>query len=296
MGFRFWCLGFLLAVWSAPASRADVLLYDYVQTSLISFPTTTTAYNAEKFADNRTKIAQRFITQANGYVITQLKLNIWTGLQNPGTYTVDLYSDNSNAVGTKVATAGTRDIATIYAASGTLTQATFSNLNINLATNTSYWVVVESNTGVEGSGMYWGHGGSTNVTNPTSAARFNPATTPQWYTYPTASNPGALGMQVYASVPEPGTLLLGGLASLLGGGSLWRRRPRSTSTKAKSNQPHLQSIAKAPPSAISPIPPTGSTWPTCRWSSPCRRSSATGHGPPGPNSCSCSASPPSCCC
>jgi len=156
-----------------------VLLYDYVQTSLIGpVVQNVTAYNAEAFADNRTKMAQRFITQANGYVITQLKLNIWTGSQNPGTYTVDLYSDNSNAVGTKVATAGTRDIATIYAQSGTLTQATFSNLNINLATNTSYWVVVESNTGVEGSGMYWGHGGSTNVTNPTSAARFNPATTP----------------------------------------------------------------------------------------------------------------------
>ena len=85
MGFRFSCLAFVLAAWSASASRADVLLYDYVQTSLTSFPTTTTAYNAEKFADNRTKMAQRFITQANGYVITQLKLNIWTGSQNPGT-------------------------------------------------------------------------------------------------------------------------------------------------------------------------------------------------------------------
>jgi hypothetical protein len=88
-------------------------------------------------------------------------------------------------------------------------------------------VVVESNTGVEGSDMYWGHGGNTMVTNPTSAARFNPSTTPQWYTYPNASNPGALGMQVYASVPEPGTLLLGGLASLLGGGALWRTRRRN---------------------------------------------------------------------
>jgi len=134
------------------------------------------------------------------------------------------YSDNSNAVGTKVATAGTRDIATIYAQSGTLTQATFSNLNINLATNTSYWVVVESNTGVEGSGMYWGHGGSAIVTNPTSAAGFNPATTPQWFTYPGASNPGALGMQVYASVPEPGTLLLGSIAATLGGCGIWRNR------------------------------------------------------------------------
>gem|GEM_PF-1101186 len=224
MGFRFSCLAFVLAAWSASASRADVLLYDYVQTSLIGPVNTQTAYNAEKFADNRTKMAQRFITQVNGYVITQLKLNIWTGSQNPGTYTVDLYSDNSNAVGTKVATAGTRDIATIYAQSGTLTQATFSNLNINLATNTSYWVVVESNTGVEGSGMYWGHGGSTNVTNPTSAAYYNPNLTTKWNTYVSASNPGALGMQVYASVPEPGTLLLGGLASLLGGGALWRKR------------------------------------------------------------------------
>jgi len=209
----------VLAAWSASASRADVLLYDYVQTTLVGL-----SYNAEAFAYNRTKMAQRFITQANGYVITQLKLNIWTGLPNSGTYTVDLYSDNSNAVGTKVATAGTRDIATIYASGGTLAMATFSNLNIKLATNTSYWVVVESNTGVEGSDMYWGHGGSAMVINPTSAAKFNPATTPQWFTYPNASNPGALGMQVYASVPEPGTLLLGGLASLLGGGALWRKR------------------------------------------------------------------------
>jgi len=214
-----------------------VLLYDYVQTSLIGpVVQNVTAYNAEAFADNRTKMAQRFITQANGYVITQLKLNIWTGSQNPGTYTVDLYSDNSNAVGTKVATAGTRDIATIYAQSGTLTQATFSNLNIKLATNTSYWVVVESNTGVEGSEMYWGHGGSTNVTNPTSAAGFNPSTTPQWYTYPNASNPGALGMQVYASVPEPGTLLLGGIAAACGGGGVWWKRRRRRPAADNSNE------------------------------------------------------------
>jgi hypothetical protein len=190
-----------------------------VQTSLIGFN-----YNAEAFADNRTKMAQRFITQANGYVVTQLKLNIWTSSPNSGTYTVDIYSDNSNAVGTKVATAGTRDISTIYAPSGTLTQATLSNLNIRLSTNTSYWVVVESNNGVEGGDMYWGHGGSTMVTNPTSAAYYNPNLVTKWNTYVSASNPGALGMQVYASVPEPGTLLLAGLASLLGGGALWRKR------------------------------------------------------------------------
>jgi LPXTG-motif cell wall-anchored protein len=94
-------------------------------------------------------------------------------------------------------------------------------------------VVVESNTGVEGSDMYWGHGGSAMVINPTSAAKFNPATTPQWFTYPNASNPGALGMQVYASVPEPGTLLLGGLASLLGGGALWRKRRNTRVTGIK---------------------------------------------------------------
>ena len=223
----------LLTALAAPRLRADVLLYDYVQTSLIGIN-----YNAEAFADNRTKMAQRFITQTNGFVITQLKLNIWTASPNSGTYTVDIYSDNSNAVGTKVATAGTQNISTIYAPSGTLSQATLSNLNIRLSTNTSYWVVVESNTGVEGGDMYWGHGGSTMVTNPTSAARFNPGTTPQWYTYPIASNPGALGMQVYASVPEPGTLLLGGLASLLGGGSLWRKRRTKRVTEMPSSAQH----------------------------------------------------------
>ena len=62
------------------------------------------------------------------------------------------------------------------------------------------------------------------VTNPTSAAYYNPNLVTKWNTYVSASNPGALGMQVYASVPEPGTLLLGGLASLLGGGALWRKR------------------------------------------------------------------------
>lgn len=219
MRLLYWWVTSLCLAIAAPVSRADVLLYDYVQTSLIG-----TNYNAVAFADNRTKMAQRFITQVNGFVLTQLKLNIWTGSPNSGTYTVDIYSDNSNAVGTKVATAGTRDISTIYAPSGTLTQATLSNLNIRLSTNTSYWVVVESNTGVEGGDMYWGHGGSTNVTNPTSAAYYNPNLVTKWNTYVSASNPGALGMQVYASVPEPGTMLLGGLASLLGGGALWRKR------------------------------------------------------------------------
>ena len=202
-----WILCGTFAVYGVEPLKADVLLYDYVQTSLIGSVTTQTGYNAEKFADNRTKMAQRFITQTNGSVITQIKLNIWSNLQNPGTYTVDIYSDNSNTIGTRVATVGTRDIATIYANAGTLTQATFTGLNIYLAANTSYWVVVESNTGVEGSGMYWGHGGSTYVSNPTSAARFNPSTTPQWYTYPNASNPGALGMQVAAAPAPAGPIL-----------------------------------------------------------------------------------------
>lgn len=202
-----WILCGTFAVYGVEPLKADVLLYDYVQTSLIGSVTTQTGYNAEKFADNRTKMAQRFITQTNGSVITQIKLNIWSNLQNPGTYTVDIYSDNSNTIGTRVATVGTRDIATIYANAGTLTQATFTGLNIYLAANTSYWVVVESNTGVEGSGMYWGHGGSTYVSNPTSAARFNPSTTPQWYTYPNASNPGALGMQVVAAPAPAGPIL-----------------------------------------------------------------------------------------
>ena len=135
MRLLYWWVTSLCLAIAAPVSRADVLLYDYVQTSLIG-----TNYNAEAFADNRTKMAQRFITQVNGFVLTQLKLNIWTGSPNSGTYTVDIYSDNSNAVGTKVATAGTRDISTIYAPSGTLTQATLSNLNIRLSTNTSYWL------------------------------------------------------------------------------------------------------------------------------------------------------------
>jgi len=226
---NWWVTCMCLAV-AVPFSRADVLLYDYVQTSKIGIN-----YNAEAFADNRTKIAQRFITQANGFVLTQLKLNIWTGSPNSGTYLVDIYSDYSNAVGTKVATAGTRDISTIYEPSGTLTQATLSNLNIRLSTNTSHWVVVESNPGVDGSDMYCGHGGSSYVTNPTSAAKFNPNTRPQWYTYPSAFNPGALGMQVYDSVPEPGTLLLGGLASLLGGGALWRKRRTKRVTEIPSS-------------------------------------------------------------
>lgn len=202
-----WILCGTFAIYGVEPSKADVLLYDYVQTSLIGPVNTQTAYNAEKFADNRTKMAQKFMTQANGSVITQIKLNIWTSLPNPGSYTVDIYSDNSNTVGTKVATAGTRDIATIYASAGTLTQASFTGLNIYLTANTSYWVVVESNTGVDGSAMYWGHGGSSMVNNPTSAARFNPSTTPQWYTYPNASNPGALGMQVAATSLPPGPIV-----------------------------------------------------------------------------------------
>ncbi|MFM7099150.1 MAG: tandem-95 repeat protein, partial [Gemmataceae bacterium] len=171
-------------------------LYNILQTTTIGYD-----YNAWDFQDNSEKLAQRFLTQADASVITDIKLNIWTGLQNPGTYTVKIYSDNSGSVGTNVATVGTRDILSIYYPSGTINPVVFSGLNIRLTPGAAYWMVVENNAGVVGGGMYWGYGGnasSSYVANPTAAARFNYYTTPQWGIV----TPPAFGMQVSA-IPAP---------------------------------------------------------------------------------------------
>jgi hypothetical protein len=219
---NWWVTCMCLAV-AVPFSRAEVLLYDYLQNNNTSFTGSGYTYNAWQFRDTSAKMAQRIVTQVGGNVLTQIKVNLWTWPYNPGTFTVDIYSDNSNSVGTKIVTAGTRDISTISSSPpGTMTPATFSGLNISLSANTSYWVVVEGDTAVIGNNMYWGLGGSgssTFVSNPTTAARYNDYNS----TWSNLTIP-ALGMQVTASVPEPGTLLLGGLASLLGGGALWRKR------------------------------------------------------------------------
>ncbi len=192
-----------LAALVGSRSHAEVLLYNYLQNSTASFTGSGYTYNAYDFRDNREALAERFVTQVGGNVITDVKVNLWTGLPNAGTFTVSLYSDSSNAVGTRVATLGTRDLSTIYAAApGTLTSTTFSGLSLGLTPTTSYWIVVENSSGVVGSGMYWGLGGTGSSAyvspNPTSAARFNFYTTPQWSN---VSVP-ALGMQVTA-VPEP---------------------------------------------------------------------------------------------
>jgi autotransporter-associated beta strand protein/T5SS/PEP-CTERM-associated repeat protein len=201
-------LALVIAVLSARASTAQVLLYNYLQNSTASFTGSGYPYNAFDFQDNREKLAERFVTQAGGNVVTEVKVNLWTELSNPGTFTVSLYSDNANSVGTRVATVGTGSLSTIYsAAPGTLTPTTFGGLSLGLTPTTSYWIVVENDSGVVGSGMYWGFGGTGSsayvAPNPTSAARFNAYTTPQWsnVTVP------ALGMQVTAvAEPAPGNV------------------------------------------------------------------------------------------
>ncbi|NBR07224.1 MAG: tandem-95 repeat protein, partial [Planctomycetes bacterium] len=172
-------------------------LYNIPQTSTFGYG----FYNSLAFSYNSEKYAQRFLTQSDSSVITDIKLNIWTDLPNSGTYTVKIYSDNSGNVGSSVATVGTRNILDIYYPSGTITPAVFSGLNIRLTPGTAYWMVVESDTGVVGSGMYWGCGGSganPYVANPTTAAKFNYDATPQWQNLFIP----ALGMQVSA-IPAP---------------------------------------------------------------------------------------------
>ena len=198
-----WILCGTFAVYGVESSRADVLLYDFLQNNTTSYTGSGYNYNAVPFRDNMEKLAQRFVTQANGSVITEIKLNLWTWPYNPGTFTVKIFSDNSNSVGTLVATVGTRDLSSIPTAiPGTLTPTVFSALNIRLAASTSYWIVVENSSGVVGSNMKWGLGGlgaNAFVSNPTMAAKFNYYQTPQWGNLPGLS---ALGMQV-AATPAP---------------------------------------------------------------------------------------------
>jgi hypothetical protein len=201
-------------------ARGDVLVYDNL-TSSVSSPT-------GSYFGSHYSYAQKFNATTGGG-ITSIGLNLyrrstantgtftvqlWSGAVSPTTFVTDLKSGvNWSSVGTLD---GNPSVSPIEFSS-----ASFSN-QATLTQGADYWLVVSSDTLDLNYG--WGQGrtatGSGSMYQTLSSPAL-PVANWQW------SNTGiSTGFGGYVSVPEPGTLLLGGIAAACGGGGVWWRRNR----------------------------------------------------------------------
>ncbi len=187
-----------------PATSRAVTIYNNLSEPLLgSDSVSATQWNANKL-----------VTDGTAYSITSVILRL-SSSNTSAPLEVVLFNDSANNPGTAIGTIGSTS-----AIGGSATDITFNPLGINLAANTTYWIVARTS----GSGGYAWHLPST--LSGTGAA-FNSA-------YSRSNNGGAswaLGdsrnppyyLQVQASdVPEPLTMMMSGLGLTLLG--LWRRR------------------------------------------------------------------------
>lgn len=123
--------GLLLALTSS--SRAATLFSNLGQAS---------SGTASGIALTNQMVATEFLTGADASIITGLTIRIQNNDTIIHTFSASLYSDNTSAPGTLVATFTALD-GTV--ASGAVELATFSHAGINLAANTQYWLALGIN-------------------------------------------------------------------------------------------------------------------------------------------------------
>lgn len=201
-------------------ARGDVLVYDNLTSSV-------STANGSVFGSHYS-YAQKFNATTGGG-INAIGLNLYrTSTTNTGTFTVQLWSGAASPTtfvtdlksGVNWSSVGTLN------GGGSVSPIEFNSTSFNnqatLTQGTDYWLVVSSDTLSATYG--WGQG----RTATGSGSMYQTATSPalpvgNWAWTDTGSTSGFGG---YVSVPEPGTLLLGGIAAACGGGGVWWRRKR----------------------------------------------------------------------
>lgn len=181
--------------------RAEVVF-----SNLNSNPSATQGYGYTQFA-------QRFTTVSAGTGL-RLDLNIISMNGSPQSFNVELWS--ADLAGTNLSTL----LASIGSGNVSNTDkiaVTSFDLTYGLAASTNYFVKIDSNAN-----FGW-------VKGPSSSTALNSV-----FRYGVGNTNGTDnsfggGMKVDVAVPEPGTLVLGGIAAACGGaGARWKRRRKST--------------------------------------------------------------------
>ena len=144
--------------------------------------------------------------------------------ENKGSFTFGL----RDSVGASIGTGTTADI---IVAGGVSTNSFTSFANTELSANTAYQVWVTAN-GVDAESNFFTDGDGS----------FASAAVPSTWTSLSATGGTASGDFRFslngAAVPEPGTLLLGGIAAMCGsGGVWWKRRRKNVEAPAKEELP-----------------------------------------------------------
>ena len=218
----------LALVMGAGAVRGDVLVpYDNSINS-----------NGSLLLNTHNGYAQKFTTGNFGASPLAVKtisvaLFISTNNTNDTSFSVGIYANNSGSPGTVVGTVNNFTSSNLGTDRATANYSVdVSSNNINLSSITTYWLTVFRTTpdGTYDTSTYdqvaWA-AGSTSGTAGDARQTLDLGTA--WTDVNPANNSFA-GQIVM--VPEPGTLLLGGIAAACGGGGVWWRRKRKAAPVA----------------------------------------------------------------
>jgi hypothetical protein len=195
-------------------------------------------FNGISSMENTTAAAQSFVTDASGYIVTEVALRAYNDSGTTGAYEVQIW-DNTGASGSPGAQVGS----SIYSGeAGDLSTdpsniLLIDNLNVELQPSTTYYLVLKpvslSPVG-DPEAPFPGTLGMRS-TSSTSGTGF-PASRSYIVTGPSSSSgpfSWNFGVQVTA-VPEPSTWAMGSLSCSLLGWSAMRRRRSSISQKISS--------------------------------------------------------------
>lgn len=212
---RTFIFGMLALLWVSGLTKADIV-YNNLATGTPA---------SQNFGAN-TYFAQMFTTTSSTSSLDWIKINLFkSNVTTSGTFSVSIYNTNSgqpgSIVGNVLATGQSID-SLGTSSTGVWELGGGINIGATLAATTNYWLVVQAN-GVN-SDFKWAMG-------PTSPADFNNSNNGTIWNVST----GSLGAQI--AVPEPGTLLLGGIAALTGGGGVWWKRRRKGSGNSAETEP-----------------------------------------------------------
>ena len=213
---------FLIAALLVISSKANAeVVYDNISTS---------QFGASVNFNGVTKWAQKFYVGSswggivgNGPGTYGLEINLFKSGSTSATYSIAVYDSSGSNPGNQVFSIATNQN---WSASGSAADEyqTYGTVNAGTTLNAGYYfLVVESSA--SSSSLQWAKGDtSTNYNSPITGGgtlnslSFNGT---NW-----TSSTNSLGAKINVSVPEPGTLLLGGMAAACGGGGVWWRRKR----------------------------------------------------------------------
>ena len=175
-----------------------------------------------------TSYAQKF-SSGNGGAISTIKLNLFNNTTFSGAISVQIYSvvttgsdtGKPNTLAFDFFLGDQNNLGTLGGGPISIT-GNISGFNTALQAGTDYFLVVNRGaSATNGGSLDWGAGDSS---QGGAGKTYSAATLGGAWTEVT-SFPQGFGAEI-VTVPEPGTLLLGGIAAACGGGGVWWRRKR----------------------------------------------------------------------